>query len=185
MPEFRDATGNAWTIELDGLLLAEVRDKTGVDIVQDGLSAVEEREDVLTRVLLVVCREQITERKLTDRQFARLLAGSAAELSLVAFRGAAELFFRPSRWSEIQSRSEEKRNLDEQFRELKPMLDKLNSPDMPTAMRDAVMAAITSKLETAISSANSTAEPSASGLVASRLSAAGVSLDLSAYTPAV
>ena len=185
MPDFQDATGQSWSVDLDGLLLADIREKAGVDIVQDGLDAIEEREDVLTKVLLVICRDQITERKLTDRQFARSVAGSAADSALFAVRSAAELFFRPSRWSEIQSRSERQKDLDEQFRELKPMLDKLNSPDMPAPMREAVMAAITSKLETAISSANSANEPSASGLDLSRLNAAGVSLDLSAYTPAV
>lgn len=183
MPEFQDQTGQSWAVDFDGLLLADLREKASIDIVQDGLYAIEEREDVLLRAMLVICREQITQRGLTDRQFARLLAGSAADSAIRAARSAAELFFRPSRWSEIQSHSEQRKDLDRQFRELKPMLEKLNSPDMPQAMRDAVMAAIASKLEAATSSVNSAENPSASGLDLNRLNVAGVSLDLSAYTP--
>lgn len=185
MPEFKDATGLTWNVDLDGLLLADLREKAGVDIVQEGLYAIEEREDTLTKALLVVCRDQISERKWTDRQFAKAVAGSAAESSLVAFRGAAELFFRPSRWSEIQSRSEAKKEADDTFRKLAPMLAILNRPDMPESMREAVMQVIASKIEAVTSSENSAPPASASGLDLSRLNAAGVSLDLSGYTPAV
>lgn len=183
MPEFKDATGLTWNVELDGLLLADLREKAGVDIVQEGLYAIEEREDTLTKALLVVCRDQINERKLTDRQFARAVAGSAADASLVAFRGAAELFFRPSRWLEIQSRSEAKKEADETYRSLAPMLSILNRPDMPESMREAVMAVITNRIEAATSSESSEPSTSVSGLDLSQLNVAGVSLDLSAYTP--
>lgn len=185
MTEFRDATSQSWLVDIDGLTLAELREKAGVDIVQDGLYAIEEREDVLTKALLILCREQIDSRNLTDRQFAKRIAGPIVDLALTAVRGAAEVFFPPRRWSEIQSRSEKKREADETFRDLLPMLEMLNRPQMPEAMREAVMAAIAAKIETATSSEHSTESPSASGLLASRLSAAGVSLDLSAYTPAV
>lgn len=183
MPEFKDATGQNWTVELDGLLLADLREKCGVDIVQEGIYAVEEREDVLVKSLLVLCREQIDARKLTDRQFARLIVGPITALALDAVRGAAELFFRPSRWSEIQSRSDARKEADANYRTLQPMLAILNRPDMPEAMRDAVMAAITSKIEAAGATDTSDQSASASGLDLSRLNVAGVSLDLSAYPP--
>jgi hypothetical protein len=185
MPEFTDATGQSWTVALDGLSLAELREKAAVDIVQDGLYFLEEREDVLTKALLVLCREQRDERKLTDRQFSKLIAGQVAELALDAVRGAATFFFRPSRWSAIQSRSQQRKELDEQYQALRPMLEMLNRPDMPAAMRQAVMSTITEQIEAATSSRNSALNPSASGLDASLANAAGDSPDSSVSTPAV
>lgn len=176
MAEFIDAKKNAWTVEIDGLLLAELKEKAGVDLVQDGLYFVEEREDVLAKALLVICREQREEKKLSERQFAGLLGGDAADSAIAAVRGAAELFFRPKRWSELQSRSNQRRQLNEQYQALAPLLEMLNRQDMPQAMREAVMSAIEERIKAATSSQTSApASSSASGQGATPLNAAGSS----------
>lgn len=169
MGDFIDLTGQKWDVALDGILLGELRER-GIDIVQDGLYFIEEREDVLVKTLLVMCREQRESLTLTERTFAQRIIGEVHDKAIAAVRGAAELFFRPSKWSEIQSRSTKRREIDEQYRELGPMLDLLNRPDMPPAMREAVMSVIG---EAATSLQNSGKSPSVSGQDASQANAAG------------
>ena len=154
MRQFVDLDGRSWDVALDGFSLGELRDK-GVDIVQDGLFYIEQREDVLLKALAILCREQITKHQLSDRAFARGIAGVAIEQAFEAVRGAAEDFFPPKRWSEIQSRSEKRKDADQTFQDFAPMLELLNRPQMPPAMRQAVLDAVASKLEEGTSSASS------------------------------
>lgn len=177
MPEFVDSAGQAWSVSLDGLLLAELREKASLDLVQDGLYAVEEREDVLTKALLVICREQRELAKLTEKQFAQRLIGEVQDKAIGAVRGAAQLFFRPSKWSAIQSRCAKRKEMDATYETIRPMLEMLNRPDMPPAMRDAVMEVISGQIEAATSGQQLTDNPSASGQDASQPNAAGDSQD--------
>lgn len=163
MKDFIDSEAQKWDVDIDGLLLAELRERGAIDIVQDGLYFIEEREDVLTKALLILCREQRESLGLSEKQFAKRIKGEVQDKAIAAVRGAAELFFRPSRWSEIQSRSEARRTVDDQYRDLRPMLELLNRPDMPAAMREAVMAVIGNQIEAATSLQSSAPNPSASG----------------------
>ena len=175
MPEFKDAAGTAWDVSIDGLVLAELRDKAQVDLAQDGLYYVEEREDLLLKVLLILCREQLTERTVTDKQFARLIVGEVTDRAIEAVRGAATVFFRPSKWSAILSRCDQRRQIDQQWQGLKPLFDTLNKPDISPEFRQSVMAALGEKIREGIGSATSGPETSASGPDASLPNAAGVS----------
>ena len=162
MASFSDGT-STWVVEFDGLVLAEIKTKAGVDIVQDGLFQIEQREDVLTNALLVLCREQIDSAKLTDKQFAKRIIGEVAAKAVEAVGGAARDFFRPSRWSEIQSRSESRREHEEMYQSLRPMLAMLERPEIPQSFRQAVMDAIAAKIEAASSSQPLPVNPSVSG----------------------
>jgi len=183
LKDFIDSTGQTWAVALDGLLLAELRE-AGIDIVQDGLHFIEAREDVLTKALLILCRDQrvgITPA-ITEKQFAQRLDGNTHEKAIVAVRGAAELFFRPSRWSEIQSRSAKRKEIEDQYDALRPMLSMLDQPDMPQQMRDAVMAAINDQIRAGMNSGSTepTGNPSASGQDVTPSNVAGGSLASSA-----
>jgi hypothetical protein len=124
--------------------------------------------------LLVICKEQIEERKLTPKQFAKLICGDVAERAIEAVGGAARLFFRPSRWSEIQSRCEKRREADGTYQDLLPMLALLNRPDMPAAMREAVMSVIGDQIEKVTSSRTSAESEFASDQAATPSNAVGV-----------
>ena len=154
MRQFADVDNRSWEVAIDGFSLGELRDK-GIDVVQDGLFCIEQREDVLLKALAILCREQITKHQLSDRAFARAISGIAIEKALEAVRGAAEDFFPPRRWSEIQSRSEKRKDADQTFQDFAPMLELLNRPQMPPAMRQAILDAVASKLEEGLSSGSS------------------------------
>lgn len=173
MHDFIDSDATKWDVALDGLLLEELRVRGVIDLVQDGLYFAEEREDVLLKALLILCRDQREERKITEKQFAKRIIGEVHDKAIAAVRGAAELFFRPSRWFEIQSRSQKRKEADSQYREIAPMLEMLNRPDMPAAMREAVMTVISQKIEAATSLQSSENNPSASGQALNQPNAAG------------
>lgn len=173
LTDFKDNAGHTWNVELDGLLLGELREKAKIDIVQDGLYAIEEREDVLTKALLILCREQRESLKLSEKDFSRLIVGEVQTLAIDAVRGAAGLFFRPNKWSEIQLRSQARREADEQYRAIQPMLAQLNRPDMPESMREAVMSVIGNQIEAVISSQQSEKNPSVHGQDANQQNTAG------------
>lgn len=183
MSEFADAGGAVWAVQIDGLILAELRDSAHVDIAQDGLYFIEDREDVLVKALLILCREQIAERKLTDRQFAKLIVGDATDRAIEAVRGAATNFFRPKKWSQVLSRCDQRRQIDELHQQLRPMFETLNRPEVDPEFRRVVMEALSEKIREATNSETSDSEPSASGLGVNPLSVVGDLLGSSEFIP--
>lgn len=178
MSSFCDAAGRTWIVELDGLLLGELRD-AGVDLTDDGLLKIEQDPCCLVKMLVLVCREQIAAKQLPEREFARSISGVILDHAIEAARGAAEAFFPPRRWSEIQSalrsRREENLKAEEMLAGIRPMLATLNRPEMPEAMRAAVLNAIGELIEGQIerSTPAEPAEPTASRRPAVDLSASG------------
>lgn len=182
MADFQDAQGVKWNVDLDGLLLGDLRDK-GIDIVQDGLYALEEREDVLTKALVVLCREQREQMKITERDFARRIGAEVHEKAFLAVRGAAERFFRQSKWSEILSRWESRKKSEEMYRMMRPVIDVVGRPDTPEHVREMFLAAMREKLDEASTDSQPSGQDpnqSASGQGATPSTFAGSTPDSSA-----
>lgn len=155
MPTFEDTTGKSWPIEFDGLLLDDVFKGTGVDLADlsaGGLAAVENDAKKLVEVLVILCAPD------NPREFSKVVVREAITAAQEAIVSAAANFFPPKQWSEIQSRLKQQREFDQQWAELRPLISKLNAPDMPVAMKDAVMGAL-SEAMTAMTP-DTTSEPS-------------------------
>lgn len=149
MTTFRDAIGRDWTIEFDALTLGRLRDQYKIDLIDvgaGGYTLIERDEDKLRQALQVLCDEQIDKLKLTDKQFSRGLFGgeSAVRAYQAVVAGAAD-FFPPKKWSAMLSSCKMQRQLDESWASLKPMLRLINDPDMPQAMTDSILMAVTEK----------------------------------------
>jgi len=147
MAKFTDTSGREWKVEFDGLLLDEVRQATGVDIADlsaGGFFRLGEHIPTRVKVLAVLCAEERAERKLTEREFSKAISGKTLDYSLDAIVSAAQNFFPPKTWSEMQSRWNQQKAFSQDWRaNVQPLLMQLNAPEMPQAMRDAIMAALT------------------------------------------
>ena len=145
MPQFQDAQGRQWSIELDGLLLDDVLRETDIDLADlaaGGLAKIDEHAPSLVRVLCVLCGEQIKNQKLTPRDFAKAIRGECLTSAVQAVEVAVEDFFPKSTWSAVQSRLSEQKKFSQDWMGLRPLLRKLNEPDTPRSVQDAVMAAL-------------------------------------------
>ncbi len=145
MSKFNDSLGNTWTVEIDGLILDDVLEQTGVDLGDlsaGGLAEIETSTSKLVKVLLVLCADEIQSRGKTDREFAKGIVREHIDSAFETIVSAVGNFFPPSRWSEIQSRLEQQRTANQDWRELQPMMMRLSDPKLPPAMREAVMAAV-------------------------------------------
>lgn len=186
MATFTDTAERNWTVELDGLLLGEVQSETGIDLGDAAGTAYAKIEDspiLLVQVLAVLCREQIREQKLTESQFSKGIRRDVLGRAAEAVLEAAEGFFPPSTWSELQSSLKSLRSFNRQWAKLRPMLAKLNEPEMPPALRDAVMGALTEMME-GIASDKLEKLASASGPAAPPTSAASGSPENAESAPA-
>jgi len=174
MSQFKDANNESWQVVFDGLLLDEVFQATDVDLADisaGGLADIEQDAKKLVRVLTVVCGDELKERGIAARDFSRRIYGESITRAQVAIVSAAANFFPPKQWSEILSRLDQQRGFNEQWAAMQPLVSKLNHPSLPSAMKEAVMAAIAQGIDkgmtapTATStSPNSTAtEASATG----------------------
>jgi len=106
MSVFRTADGNEWRIYLDAFTLADVRKETGVDladITAGGWYAIETDSSAVGRVLAVVCADEIKNRKMTGRAFAKLIRGEVIEAGRKALTEEGADFFPQSEWSAIRS----------------------------------------------------------------------------------
>lgn len=150
MTKFNDAQGRQWSVEFDGLLLDDVLTNTGIDLADlsgGGLARLDEHAPSLIRVLTLLCAEEIAAKKLTPKEFAQAIRREAIPAAVEAVLGAAQDFFPKNVWSEIRSRLTETKQISEHWVKIKPLLRKLNEPDVPRAVQDAVMAALAEMIE--------------------------------------
>lgn len=106
MSTFRDASGDEWRVQLDAFGIEDAKRETGVDLADisaGGWLAIATDAAAVGRVLAVLCGEQIRERKLNSRQFARLVRGDAIERGRQALLDEGADFFPPSEWSAMRS----------------------------------------------------------------------------------
>lgn len=172
--QFTDACERTWKLaDLDPFVIEEVRSAAKVDLADLGgetLATLERDPVALAKVLEVLCGP--CDRK----ELARGLRKDGIERAFVAVRGAVEDFFPPKRWSELQSHLKSRREADAVFAKLKPLMNMLTSQDVPQAMREAVMAAVTDEIQGSIASSRSATSPSAAGQDATPSNAASDSL---------
>lgn len=145
MAKFTDASGRDWSVEFDGLLLDKVQQDTGIDIADlsaGGLFRLDQHAPTLVKVLAVLCGDERKERNLSDREFSKAIKGNVLSASLEAIMRAAQIFFPQSTWSELQSRLTQQKDFNRDWSQVQPLVMRLNAPDMPQAMREAIMAAI-------------------------------------------
>lgn len=149
MTSFTDAKGRAWTIELDALLLDDVRQETGIDLADlsaGGLAAIDQDAVKLVQVLCVLCGEEMDKDGITNKQFAKLMRGDALTRALDAVARSVQSFFPEKTWLEVQSAFENQKSFNQSTQMLKPLLSKLNQPEME-AMRTPVLEALTEVIQ--------------------------------------
>lgn len=165
MPLFKDANGAEWRVQFDGLLLDDVLQATGIDLADlsaGGLARIDQHAPSLLRVLAVLCGDEIKERQLTPRDFSRVLRGEALASALEAVLAAAQDFFPKSTWSAMGSHLTKQQEFQQQWMEIRPLLARLNEPDIPPALQEAVVAALGDMMRT-FDSPSSPASPSVGG----------------------
>jgi hypothetical protein len=115
--------------------------------------------------LLFLLREQARSERIAPSTLAAALVGDCLEGAMQAIWGAAKVFFRASLWSELQTNYRQHQEAGQKWGEIRPMLLILNQPDIPTALKDAVMEVLGQSLSGRATSEllSSTSEPSASG----------------------
>ncbi len=97
MRTFTDALNRSWSIEITVATLKRVRALTTVDLMDIVSGTLIDRllaDPVLLGDVLYACvKSQADERKLTDEDFGRALAGDCIEAATVALLEALALFF--------------------------------------------------------------------------------------------
>lgn len=149
MPTFRDSTGHEWNLRYDGLTLRAMREELKIDLADvtgATYSRLESDDAELTAAVCYLIRNELATAKQTKEQFASNLCGEALESAMSALWGAAKIFFRPKLWSVLQSNYDQRKAALATWDQVRPALAVLNQPDMPEAMREAVMGALAEKL---------------------------------------
>lgn len=145
MPTFKDSNGREWSIRFDGLLLADLRDELKIDladVASGDYLRLESDPATLARAVCFLCAEQLKSDAVTVRQLSAALVGESQDRAIEAIWGAAKVFFRPQLWSELQSSYGQQKTTREQWLVLRPLMQLLNQPEMPAALRDSTMEAV-------------------------------------------
>jgi hypothetical protein len=174
MPTFRDISGREWKLELDGLLIADLRDQHKIDLadlVGETWPRLERDPALLTVALSFLVADQFRPGE-SKRTLAQQLRGETFESAFEALKEAAKLFFPARHWSALTSAWDQQREAAATWEKLRPAMALLNRPDMPEAMRQSVLAAATDQMRAMAQqtppgdSQISEASPSAIGLEA-------------------
>lgn len=80
----------------DRRLSIDIREET--DLSAGGLFKIDQHMPSLVKVLAVYCQDEIKERNLSPREFARAIKGNVRRSALEAVLKAVESFFPPSSW---------------------------------------------------------------------------------------
>lgn len=103
MPKFTCNAGHDWAVNVTASTIRNVKAATGINLCDaiDGSLFAKLSDDpgTLADVLFVVCKQQATERGITDERFGESLAGDAIEKASSALIEAIILFF-PKRQGE-------------------------------------------------------------------------------------
>jgi hypothetical protein len=94
MSEFKDKKGQVWKVELDPILVSEVKEKHSIDLANleaDPMLKLRSDPMKLVAVIHILCQAQIEERSLTPVEFAKILQFpcdemvAAVEVAIVNF----------------------------------------------------------------------------------------------------
>jgi hypothetical protein len=168
MPTFNDNAGGTWSLALDGLLLADLREQHKIDLadVTGPTYALLERDAAqLATAVCFLCADQLQAQQLTRRQLSQRLVGDVLDRAFETLLEAAKVFFPARQRSALASALSQYRDAQAKWDQLGPMLQMLNRPDMPPAMKDAVLAALEGMMRQTIASGSPRSEerPSATG----------------------
>jgi hypothetical protein len=109
---FRDITGREWRVEFDAFTLDDIRQELQIDLADptaSGFAKIEADDVALVKVLSIAVRDELRAGNRSPRDFARDVVREAIESARESIVRAAENFFPPKRWSEIQSNWEKRR----------------------------------------------------------------------------
>lgn len=149
MPAFNDNAGRDWIIRFDGVTLGELRDSLGIDLADitgETYLKLETDQASLVRVICFLCRDQLAGNAVTPAQLSNLLCGEVAEAAMQAIWGAAKVFFRPKLLSALECAYKTRKAMADQWAEMAPAMAMLNQPDLPEAMRAAVMESLAMRM---------------------------------------
>ena len=98
MAEFRDHEGRTWTVQVTTATLKRVKSLLGLDLgrmAADGslYKALADDPIMLCDLLYAICRPEADERKLSDEDFGRGLAGDAIDAATTALMEGLIDFF--------------------------------------------------------------------------------------------
>ncbi len=147
MPSFKDTSDREWIIRFDGLLLDDLRNERGInlaDISGADYLRIETDAGALTKAVCFLIADQFKTAvpAITEKQFAASFTGEVHEAAIAAIWSAAKVFFPPKKWSALQSSCSTRKQFQQQWEEMRPMLARLNQPDMPQALQDGIMEAL-------------------------------------------
>jgi len=167
MPAFNDNSGHDWNIRFDGVTLGELRDTHGIDLADitgETYLKLETDQATLTKAVCFLCSDQLAGNAVTATQLANLLCGEVAEAAMQAIWGAAKVFFRPKLWCALDCAYKTRKTMADQWAEMAPAMAMLNQPDLPAAMREAVMESLAMRMNDLSGSSPASEEsPSATG----------------------
>lgn len=149
MSKFQDAAQREWKLELDGLLIADLRDQHKIDLADlagETWLRLERDPSLLTVALCFLLAEQLPPG-MTKRHLAAQLRGEVLVPALDALAEAARLFFPARHWSALTSALAQQKEAAATWDRLRPMMAILKQPDMPEAMKQAVLSALTSMMQ--------------------------------------
>jgi len=104
MPQFEDKKNQVWQVNLDPVIADEIKTDHGIEIVnlsKDPMLQLRTEPSVLCSVMLTICRDQITERGLTDSQFLKSIPFPPDSM-LTAIEESIVSFFPTGRHSHVQ-----------------------------------------------------------------------------------
>lgn len=159
---FTDSAGRSWTLKFDGLLLADLRAASGInlaDLSGGDYFRCEQDASALVTALCVLLREPLKAARVTREQLAESLVGECLDHALAALWEAAKLFFPAKRLSELLRNFNQ---LSEQWRAMGQAMSLLSQPGIPPALVETLTTAILHGLANSVSAA-SASTPSAGG----------------------
>jgi hypothetical protein len=131
MASFKDKHGNSWKVNLDPILLGEIKSQLGVNLVdlsKDPLGSLVNDPEKLWGVVQMVCQEQYEKQGMTAEQFSKVLVYPPDEI-LAALRDAVIGFFPSGRASHV-------REVLEKFDQMASKTDEIATAKMQQMMND-------------------------------------------------
>lgn len=168
MPSFIDRKGNEWVVQLDAVVIQEIKDDHGinlVDLAKDPLFQLRNDPMVLVSCISVICRDQQNERNISPKDFAKLLP-SPPDVMLDAVREALIGFFPSGRAlhaREVLAKFDQMAEKAERLAEAK-VLQLMDDPRMSKAMNQKADQVVAEAMNTLTNSLAGTVNSTASDL---------------------
>jgi len=96
MKTFKDREGMSWDVDLNVAAVKRVRDLAGVDLLsaaQEGFERLFNDPIAMVDAIYAICKPQAEERKISDEEFGRRMAGDSIDDAYTAFLEEFPNFF--------------------------------------------------------------------------------------------